>query len=97
MVDGVFPFQDDLRNGHEGVTLLQQAFNDTRQRFRSVEGSVMEQHNAPRLDFARHPLGNICGGQILPVQAVATGSSCKDRQQLDSLQMEIVSTAQFVL
>ena len=29
MVDGILPFQDDLGNGDEGVSLLQQVLNNT--------------------------------------------------------------------
>ena len=49
---------------------------------------IVEQHNAPGLDFTRHPLGDIRRGQVFPVQAVTAGSSCKGRQQLPSMQMD---------
>ena len=51
MVDGVLPFQDDFRNGDEGIAFLQQTFNDTRQGFGSVLSSIMEQDNGAGLDF----------------------------------------------
>ena len=54
MVDGVLPFQDDFRNGDEGIAFLQQTFNDTRQGFGSVLSSIMEQDNGAGLDFTCH-------------------------------------------
>ena len=79
MIDGVLPFQNDLRNGDKGVSLLQQAFNDPRQRLRGVLGSIVEQHNRPGAHLAGHPFGNVGGGEVFPVQAVAPGSICKGR------------------
>ena len=76
MVDGVLPFQDDLRNGDKGVALLQQGLNDPRQSFRRMLRRIVEQHDAPRLDFTRHLLGNIRSRQVFPIQAVTTGSIC---------------------
>ena len=70
MVNGVLPFQNDLRNGDEGIALFQQALNDTRQGFGSVLRCIMEQNDRTRLDFTCHSLGNVCCGQVFPVQAV---------------------------
>ena len=70
MVNGVLPFQDDLRNGNEGIALLKQIFNNTRQCFGSVFRSIVEQHNGTRLDFARHALCYFTRFQIFPIQAV---------------------------
>ena len=37
----------------------------------------MEEDDGAGLDFGRHPLGDVRRGEILPVQAVPTGSGCK--------------------
>ena len=42
MVNGVLPFQDDLRNGDKGIAFLKQIFNNTRQCFGSVFRSIVE-------------------------------------------------------
>ena len=70
MVNGVLPFQDDLRNGDKGIAFLKQIFNNTRQCFGSVFRSIVEQHNGTRLDFARHALCYFTRFQIFPIQAV---------------------------
>ena len=70
MVNGVLPFQNDLRNGDKGVAFLQQIFNNARQRFRGVFRCIVEQDNTPGLDFGGYSLCNFISFQILPVQAV---------------------------
>ena len=62
MIDGVLPFQNDLRNGDERVALLQQVFNDAWQRLRSVLRCIVEQNDTSGLDFGGYSLGNICSG-----------------------------------
>ena len=51
VVDGVFPGEDDLRDGHKGVPLLEQGLNDGGQGLRGVQGGVVEQNDGPRLHF----------------------------------------------
>ena len=70
MVDGVLPFQDDFRNGNEGVTFLQKTLDNIRQGLRSVQRGVVEQNNGAGTHLARHSLGDVRGAQILPIQAV---------------------------
>lgn len=70
MVDGVLPRQDDLGDGDESVSLLEEGLYDGGQRLRGVEGGVVEQDDGPRLNLGGHPLGNLPRRQVLPVQAV---------------------------
>lgn len=77
MVDGVVPGQDQLGNGDKGIAVGQKPLDDSRQGLGSVLGSVVEQHDGAGADLARYPLGDVRGGQVLPVQAVPTGSGWK--------------------
>ena len=74
MVDGVvlpvLPGQDQLGNGHESVSLLQQRLDNGRQRLRRMKGRIVEQYNRSWLRLFRHPPGDLLCGDILPVQAV---------------------------
>ena len=71
VVDGVFPIQDHLGNGHKSVTLLNEGSQDGRQGLRRVLGRIMEQNDGAGLDLCCDPLGDLLGGDLLPVQAVA--------------------------
>ena len=51
VVNGVLPGEDDLRDGHKGVPLLEQGLNDGGQGLRGVQGGVVEQNDGPRLYF----------------------------------------------
>ena len=70
MVDGVFPVQQDLRDGDKGIAVLEELFQDARQSLWSVLGSVVEQDDGPGLDLFGDPFGDLRGGEVLPVQAV---------------------------
>ena len=70
MVNGIVPGEDDLRDGDEGIALLEQGLNDAGEGLRRVKGGVVKQDNGPGLYLGGHPLGNFSGGQVLPVQAV---------------------------
>ena len=70
MVDGILPFQNDLRNGNKGVAFLQQAFNNPRQCSRSILRRVVKQDDAPRADSGGHPFGDVGSRQVFPIQAV---------------------------
>ena len=74
VVDGVvsivLPVQDQLRDRHEGVAVLNQRFHNCGQSFRRVERGVVEKHNGPGLYFAGYPLDNLVCGDLLPVQTV---------------------------
>lgn len=77
MVDGVLPVQNQLGDGHKGVSLLGQLFQNGRQRLRGVEGGVVKEHDGPRPHLAGHPLGDLLGGDLLPIQAVTVPNSFK--------------------
>lgn len=77
MVDGVLPGQDQLGDGHEGISFLQQTFDDAGQGLGGVLGGVVKQHDGTGTDFASDPLGDVGGGQVFPVQTVPTGSGWK--------------------
>jgi len=76
VVDGVVHVtlagEDELGDGHEGVALLEKGVDDAGEGLWGVLGGVVEQDDGPRLDLAGHPLGDVGGGQVLPVQAVNT-------------------------
>ena len=70
MVNGVIPGEDELRDGDKGVALLKEGLDDGGQGFGGVQRGVVEQDNGPGLYLGCHPLNNLPGGQVLPVQAV---------------------------
>ena len=74
VIDGVLPGEDDLGDGHEGVALPEEGLEDGGQGLRRMEGGVMEQDDGAWLDLGGHPLDDLAGGQVLPVQAVPAGS-----------------------
>ena len=77
VVNGVLAVQQKLGDGDEGVALLQQRFNNSGQGFRGMQGGVVEQNDGAGLHLAGHPLGDLAGGQLLPVQTVPTGNAFK--------------------
>lgn len=77
VVDGVVPGQNQLGDGHKGIALLGQLLQNGGQRLRGVKGRVMKEHDGPRPHLAGHPLGNLLGRNLLPVQAVTIGNRFK--------------------
>ena len=77
VVDGVVPRQDQLTDGQHGVAVVDEIFQNTRQRLRCVECRVMEQHNAARLHPGRHPLIDGVGIVVLPVERIPIGNDLK--------------------
>lgn len=69
------PRHNQLGDGDEGIALLQQTFNDARQRLRRMLGSVVEQDNGAGLHLGGDPLGNIGGAQVFPIKAVTVRNS----------------------
>ena len=73
VVDGVvgvvFAGEDQLRDGDEGVPLLEQGLQDAGQGLRRVDGRVVEQDNGAGLHLGGDPLGDLRRGELLPVQA----------------------------
>ena len=72
VVDGVGLGEDDLGDGHEGIALLEQIFDDAGQGLRGVLGGVVEQDDGAGADLGGDPLGDLPGGQVLPVEAITT-------------------------
>ena len=74
VVDGVIlpagSGEDQFRDGDEGIALLEEGLDDGGQGLRGVEGGVVEQDDGAGLDLGGHPLDDLSGGQVLPVQAV---------------------------
>ena len=70
VVDGILPAEEDLRDGDEGIALLEEGLDDGGQGLRGMEGGVVEQDDGAGLDLGGHPLDDLSGGQVLPVQAV---------------------------
>ena len=70
VINGILPGEDHLGDGYKGISLLEQALDDIRKGFRGMEGGVVEQDNGAGLHPAGDPLGDLTGGNILPVQAV---------------------------
>lgn len=77
MVDGVVPGKDQLGDGHKGIALLGQLLQNRGQGLRGMEGGVVKEHDGTRSHPAGHPLGDLVGGNLLPVQAVTVPNSFK--------------------
>lgn len=67
MVDGVGLGQNNLGDGDEGVAILEELLNNTRQRLRRVESGIVKENDGARLYLTGNPLGNFTGGEIFPV------------------------------
>ena len=70
VVDGIVAGEDQLGDGYKGIALLSELFQDGGQGLGGVEGRVMKENDGPRAYLAGHPLGDLVGGDLLPVQAV---------------------------
>ena len=77
MVDGIVAGEDQLGDGYKGIALLSELFQDGGQGLGGVEGRVMKENDGPRAYLAGHPLGDLVGGDLLPVQAVTIGNRFK--------------------
>ena len=77
MVDGIVPRQDQLADGHHRIAVVDEIFQNPRQGLRSMERSVMEQHDAARLHLGGDPLIDGIRVIVLPVQTVPTDNELK--------------------
>ena len=81
VVDGVIGAtgagEDQLRNGDEGVAVLEQGLDDAGQGLWSMFGGVVEEDNRAGLHFGGNPLGDLSGGEVLPVQTITAGNKGK--------------------
>ena len=79
MVDGILPGKNDVGDWDKGVALLKEGLDNRGQGLRRVVSRVVKQDDGARLDLCGHPLDNLAGGQVLPVQAVTEGNKGKRR------------------
>lgn len=77
MVDGIVPRQDQLTDGQHGVAVVDEIFQNTRQRLRCVECRVVEQHNAAGLHLGGDSLVDGVGIVVLPVEGIPIGNDLK--------------------
>ena len=75
MVDGIVSGEDQLGDGHKGIALLGELFQNGGQGLGGVEGCVMKENDGPRAYLAGHPLGDLVGGDLLPVQGITARNS----------------------
>ena len=66
-----------MGDGDKGVALLKKRLYDGGQSLWGVQGGVVKQNNGAGLYLGGHPLGDLSGGQIFPVQTVAACSKGK--------------------
>ena len=77
MIDGVGGLQDQLGDGNDGVAVVDEIFQNTRQRLRCVECRVVEQHNAAGLHLGGDSLVDGVGVVVLPVEGIPIGNDLK--------------------
>ena len=70
VVHHVVPVQNQLRNGENGITLLDKILQNRGQGLRCVEGGIVEQHDASRRDSGGDPGVDRVGIVVFPIQAV---------------------------
>lgn len=70
MVDGVGLGENQVLNRAKGVALGLKGLDDPGQGLRGVESGVVEEDNGPGLNPVQHPLGDLGGGEVLPVQRI---------------------------
>ena len=77
MINGVIliagAFEDQLRNRHDRISLLDQVFENSRQGFRRVLCRVVEEDNGPRMDLGSDPLSDLLRRKAFPVQTIIIG------------------------
>lgn len=77
VVDGIVPGEDQLGDGHKGIALLGELLQNGGQGLGSVESRIVKEHDRPRPYLAGHPLGDLFGGDFLPVQTIPIPNSFK--------------------
>ena len=70
MVHDVITVQNQLRNGEDGVTFFDKIFQNGGQGLRGVEGGIVEQHDAPRIDPCGDSGVDGVGIIVFPIQTV---------------------------
>lgn len=67
MVNGVGLWEDDLRDGDEGIPVLEELLNDTGQGVRGMEGGIVEEYNRSRLNFGKYTFSNFGRLKLFPI------------------------------
>ena len=70
VIEGVFPRKQDLRDRHDLIALLLEITQNFGQRLRRVLARIVKQHDGAGAHLACHALGDLRGGDALPVEAV---------------------------
>ena len=78
MVDvRLFVRQQDLGDRHDLIALAEQVVEDIRQCLRRVLARVVEEHDGAVRHLPRHALGDLTGGDALPVERIHIPHSLK--------------------
>lgn len=59
VVDGGAALEDQLGDGNDGIAVLEEVFDDGRERFGGVERGVVEQDDAAGVDLGCYALRNL--------------------------------------
>ena len=93
VVDGVVPRQDQLADGQHGVTLVDEVFQDARQRLRRMKGRIVEQHDTAGLHLGGDPLVDGVRIIVLPVQRILVGNDLKSLRRKGLLGWPLCASA----
>ncbi len=77
VVNGVALGIDQAADRHHGVAVLMHVLQDGGKGLRRVQGGVVKEHDAPRLQMLRDPLEDGIGIVILPIQTIPIGKDLK--------------------
>ena len=72
-----FVRQQELGDRHDLIALAEQVVEDIRQRLRRVLARVVEEHDGAVRHLPRHALGDLTGGDALPVERITIPYSSK--------------------
>ena len=72
-----FVRQQDLGDRHDLIALAEQVVEDIRQCLRRVLARVVEEHDGAVRHLPRHALGDLTGGDALPVERITIPYSLK--------------------
>ena len=72
-----FVRQQDLGDRHDLIAIAEQVVEDIRQRLRRVLARVVEEHDGAVRHLPRHALGDLTGGDALPVERITIPYSSK--------------------
>ena len=72
-----FVRQQDLGDRHDLIALAEQVIEDIRQRLRCVLARVVKENDGAVCHLPRHALGDLTGGDALPVERITIPYSSK--------------------